>query len=317
MGSVNANVHVPVLLDEVMQALNIKPDAVAVDATYGRGGHAEEVMRRLGGSGRALLLDRDPDATADATRRFGSDARVRVEQASFSSVGRLCDQHGLTGRVTAMLFDLGVSSPQLEDAQRGFSFRREGPLDMRMNPALGLSAADWLNHAEEADLAHVIQVYGEERYARRIARAILRARAEAPITDTRYLAELVAKAVPAHERKKDPATRTFQAIRIHVNRELEELDAALPEAVRVLAPGGRLAVISFHSLEDRRVKHFFRAQSQAPAVPRGMPLPPTAFRPQLRVIGRAIRASEDEMRRNPRARSATLRVAERTEVIGV
>jgi 16S rRNA (cytosine1402-N4)-methyltransferase len=297
-----------------MQALNIKPDAIVVDATYGRGGHAEEVMGRLGGSGRALLLDRDPDATADAKRRFGTDARVRVEQASFSSVGRLCDQHGLTGRVTAMLFDLGVSSPQLQDARRGFSFRLEGPLDMRMNPDLGPSAADWVNQAEEAELSRVIQTHGEERYARRIARAILRERAESPITDTHRLAEIVSRALPAHERKKDPATRTFQAIRIHINRELEELEAALPEAVRVLAPGGRLAVISFHSLEDRRVKHFFRAQSQAPAVPRSMPVPPTAFRPRLRAIGRAVRASEEEVQRNPRARSATLRVAERTEV---
>ncbi len=297
-----------------MQALNIKPDAVVVDATYGRGGHAEEVMRRLDGSGRALLLDRDPDATADAKRRFGTDPRVRVEQANFSSIGRLCDQHGLTGRVTAMLFDLGVSSPQLQDAARGFSFRLEGPLDMRMNPDLGTSAADWIHRAEEAELTRVIQTYGEERYARRIARAILRERVEAPITDTRRLAEIVSKAVPAHERKKDPATRTFQAIRIHVNRELEELDAVLPEAVRVLAPGGRLAIISFHSLEDRRVKHFLRAQSQAPAVPRGMPMPPTVFQARLRAIGRAIRGSEEEVRRNPRARSATLRVAERTEV---
>jgi 16S rRNA (cytosine1402-N4)-methyltransferase len=311
---VNANAHVPVLLDEVMQALNIKPDAVAVDATYGRGGHAGEVMRRLDGSGRALLLDRDPDATADAQRRFETDTRVRVEQASFSSVGRLCDQYGMTGRVTAMLFDLGVSSPQLEDARRGFSFRLEGPLDMRMNPDLGTSAADWINQAEEAELTRVIQTYGEERHARRIARAILRARAETPIRDTRRLAEVVSQVLPAYERKKDPATRTFQAIRIHVNRELEELDAALPEAVRVLAPGGRLAIISFHSLEDRRVKHFFRAQSQAPAVPRAMPMPAVAFRPRLRVIGRAVRAGEDEVRRNPRARSATLRIAERTEV---
>lgn len=310
----NAYTHVPVLLDEVMQALDIKPDAVVIDATYGRGGHTEEIMKRLSGSGRLLALDRDPQAAIDARRRFGADARVRVEQARFSSLGRLCDQYELTGRVSAMLFDLGVSSPQLEAVQRGFSFRQEGPLDMRMDPSHGISAADWVNGAEEAELAQVIQAYGEERYARRIARAMVRARAQAPITDTRTLAEIIARAVPGRERHKDPATRTFQAIRIHVNREIEELDAALPEAVRVLAPGGRLAVISFHSLEDRRVKHFFRAESRAPDVPRGMPAPATPFRPRLRVIGRAVRASEEEVRRNPRARSAVLRVAERTEV---
>ncbi len=310
----NAYTHVPVLLDEVMQALDIKPDAVVIDATYGRGGHTEEIMKRLSGSGRLLALDRDPQAAIDARRRFGADARVRVEHARFSSLGRLCDQYELTGRVSAMLFDLGVSSPQLEAAQRGFSFRQEGPLDMRMDPSHGISAADWVNGAEEAELAQVIQTHGEERYARRIARAMVRARAQAPITDTRALAEIIARAVPGRERHKDPATRTFQAIRIHVNREIEELDAALPEAVRVLAPGGRLAVISFHSLEDRRVKHFFRAESRAPDVPRGMPAPATPFRPRLRVIGRAVRASEEEVRRNPRARSAVLRVAERTEV---
>ncbi|MFL6622629.1 MAG: 16S rRNA (cytosine(1402)-N(4))-methyltransferase RsmH [Sulfurifustis sp.] len=309
----NAHTHVPVLLDEVMQALNIKSDAVVVDATYGRGGHTEEIMKRLGGSGTALLLDRDPQAVADARRRFGSDTRVSVEQAPFSALGRLCDQHQLTGRVSALLFDLGVSSPQLDDAARGFSFRSEGPLDMRMNPAHGISAADWIERADEAELAHVIHTYGEERYARRIARAIVRARAEAPIRDTRALAEIVARAVPARERKKDPATRTFQAIRIHINREVEEIQAALPEAVRVLAPGGRLAVISFHSLEDRCVKQFFRAESRPPEVPRGMPALPTPFRARLRGVSRAVRASEDEVRRNPRARSAVLRIAERTE----
>ncbi len=310
----NANAHVPVLLDEVMQALNIKPGAVVVDATYGRGGHAGEIVRWLDESDSLLALDRDPQAVADARRRFESDARARVEQARFSSLGRLCDQYRLTGRVTAVLFDLGVSSPQLEDAQRGFSFRRSGPLDMRMDPGFGVSAADWVNRVEEAELSRVIQTHGEERYARRIAGAIVRARAHASITDTHTLARIVAGAVPGHERHKDPATRTFQAIRIQINQEIEELDAVLPEAVRVLAPGGRIAVISFHSLEDRRVKHFFRAQSRAPGVPRGLPVPATKFRPRLRVIGRAIRAGVEEVKRNPRARSAVLRVAERLEV---
>ena len=310
----NATTHIPVLLDEVIQALDIKPDAVTVDATYGRGGHAEAVMKRLGGSGRLLLLDRDPQAAADARRRFGADARVSVEQARFSRLAAVCERHGLSGRVNAVLFDLGVSSPQLEDGARGFSFRQPGPLDMRMDPGEGPSAADWINQAEESELLRVIREYGEERYARRIARAIVRARARSPIDDTRVLAEIVAGAVPARERKKDPATRTFQAIRLHVNRELDELDEVLPQAVHVLAPGGRLAVISFHSLEDRRVKHFLRAEARGPEVPRGMPAPPVPFRPQLRLLGRAIRPTPEEVRRNPRARSAVLRVAERTEV---
>jgi len=213
-----------------------------------------------------------------------------------------------------LLFDLGVSSPQLDEAERGFSFRQTGPLDMRMNPTSGLSAAEWLERADEEEISRVIRDYGEERYARRIARAISRAREQTPISDTRVLAEIVSRAVPARERHKDPATRTFQAIRLHVNRELEELDEALPQSLRVLAPGGRLAVISFHSLEDRRVKQFIRGQASGPAVPRGMPAPPQPFQPRLRIVGRAIRAGADEVRRNPRSRSATLRVAERTAV---
>lgn len=297
-----------------MQALNIKSDAVIVDATYGRGGHAGGIVQRLGESGRLLVLDRDPQAVADARQRFGADERVSVEHSRFSLLGDVCDRHGLCGRVTGILFDLGVSSPQLDEANRGFSFRHAGPLDMRMDPSTGTSAAEWLNRAEEAELFRVIRDFGEERYARRIARAIVRARAESPITDTRTLAEIVVRAVPARERGKDPATRTFQAIRLYLNRELDELDAALPQTLCVLAPGGRLAVISFHSLEDRRVKQFMRAESRGPDVPRGMPFPATAFRPRLRVVGRVVRAGADEIQRNPRARSAILRVAERTEV---
>jgi 16S rRNA (cytosine1402-N4)-methyltransferase len=311
--SVDESTHVPVLLDEVIQALNISPDALVVDATYGRGGHAEAIMNRLSGSGRLLAMDRDPQAVAHARRRFGEDARVRIEQARFSQLAELCERHGMLGRVHAILFDLGVSSPQLDEPGRGFSFRRPGPLDMRMDPGAGTSAAEWLNRADEAELAAVIRDYGEERHARRIARAIVRERVRAPITDTQTLAAVVARALPGRERRKDPATRTFQAIRLHVNRELEELEAALPQAVRALAPGGRLAVISFHSLEDRRVKRFLRAESRAPAVPRGLPPPAVPFRPRLRVLGRAVRAGEAEVRRNPRARSAVLRVAERTD----
>ncbi len=308
----NGAAHIPVLLDEVLQALNVGPESVVVDATYGRGGHAEAIVNRLGESGRLLALDRDPEAVADARRRLGADPRVAIEHGSFSQLQKRCDRHGITGRVTGLLFDLGVSSPQLEAAARGFSFRHEGPLDMRMDPSAGISAAEWVNGAEEGEIARVLREYGEERFARRIARAIVRARATQPIETTRALAEIVADAVPTRERGQDPATRTFQAIRILINRELEELDAALPQAVRVLAPGGRLAVISFHSLEDRRVKHFLRGEARAPELPPGIPVAP-AFHPRFRLLGRPLRPSSDEMRRNPRSRSALLRVAERTE----
>lgn len=294
-----------------MQALNVKPDALVVDATYGRGGHAGEILKRLSDAGRLVVMDRDPQAIADARRRFVGDNRVHIEQSRFSRVAEVCERLGVSGRVDALLFDLGVSSPQLDDAERGFSFRNAGPLDMRMDPTSGESAADWLSRVDETDLANVIFEYGEERYSRRIARAIVRARTQSPITDTRTLAQIVASAMPSRERHKDPATRTFQAIRLYINRELDEIDAVLPQALSVLAPGGRLAVISFHSLEDRRVKLFLRAESQGPEVPRGMPAPPVPFVPRLRTLGRAIRANEAELQRNPRARSAVLRVAER------
>lgn len=294
-----------------MQALNVKPDARVVDATYGRGGHAAEILKQLGDAGRLVVMDRDPQAIADARRRFVGDSRVHIEQSRFSRVAEVCERLGINGRVDALLLDLGVSSPQLDDAARGFSFRNAGPLDMRMDPTSGESAADWINRVDETELANVIFEYGEERYSRRIARAIVRARAETPITDTRMLAQVVASAMPSRERHKDPATRTFQAIRLYINRELDEVDAVLPQTLKVLASGGRLAVISFHSLEDRRVKQFMRAESQGPEVPRGMPALPTPFTPTLRTLGRAIRASEAELQRNPRARSAVLRVAER------
>lgn len=307
----NASTHVPVLLDEVMRALEIKPDSVVVDATYGRGGHAEAIAKRLATDGRLLVLDQDREAVADAGRRFATDARVTVIHGRFSSLAQICEQRRLNGRITAMLFDLGVSSPQLDEARRGFSFRHDGPLDMRMDPEHGVSARDWLNRVEEAELAQVLHVFGEERYARRIARAIVRARSRAPIANTNELARLIAEAVPARERGKDPATRSFQAIRIHVNREIDELEAVLPQVPDLLAPGGRVAFISFHSLEDRRVKHFFRAESQAPSVPRGQSLAAADFRPRLRIVARAIRAGPEEAKRNPRAHSAVLRVAER------
>ncbi len=259
-----------------------------------------------------LLFDRDPQACEDARRRYGVDARVHVTQGSFSLLGRTVDQLGLTGKVNGILFDLGVSSPQLDEAARGFSFRLEGPLDMRMDPRAGESAAEWINRAREDEIARVVREYGEERFAKRIARAIVRERSIEPITTTQRLAEIVKRAVPTREAGKDPATRTFQAIRIHINRELDELRDVLPQAVRTLAPGGRLAVISFHSLEDRIVKHFMRAEAKGEEPPPGLPVRHAAIPVRLKVIGKAMRPGEAEARRNPRARSAVLRVAERT-----
>jgi 16S rRNA (cytosine1402-N4)-methyltransferase len=259
------------------------------------------------------MFDRDPRACEDARRRFGADARVTIQPGSFSQLGRTIQKLGLAGKIDGILFDLGVSSPQLDDPGRGFSFRADGPLDMRMDPGTGESAADWINRAEENEIVRVLRDYGEERFARRIARAILRERSIEPITTTRRLAEIVARAVPVREKSRDPATRSFQAIRLHVNRELEELTAALPQTVPALAPGGRLAVISFHSLEDRLVKHFMRAEAKGRELPPGLPVRHDQFRARLKLIGKAIRAGAGETQRNPRARSAVLRVAERTQ----
>jgi 16S rRNA (cytosine1402-N4)-methyltransferase len=309
---VNEHHHVPVLLEEALQALQVKEDGVYVDATYGRGGHAQEILKRLGDRGRLLVFDRDPKACEDARRKLGADARVQIIQGPFSMLARTIDGLGLAGIVNGMLFDLGVSSPQLDDARRGFSFRAEGPLDMRMDPDAGESASDWLQRAEEGEIARVIREYGEERFAQRIARAIVRERSIEPITTTGRLADIVARAVPTRERKKDPATRTFQAIRIHINRELEEIGEVLPQVLRLLASGGRLAVISFHSLEDRIVKRFMRAEAKGEELPPELPVRQDHFHPRLRIIGKAIRAGEAEARRNPRSRSAVLRIAERT-----
>ena len=297
--------HRPVLLEEVMEALAVRAAGRYVDATYGRGGHAVAILARLDAGGRLLAIDRDPEAVADARERLGGDPRVTVVHASFERLGELVDGLGWTGRVDGVLMDLGVSSPQLENPERGFSFLRDGPLDMRMDPAGGESAADWLNRAPEREIARVIADYGEERFARRIARAIVRAR---PLRRTAELAEVVARAVPTREPGKHPATRTFQAIRIHVNRELEALRTALAQAVEALAPGGRLVVISFHSLEDRIVKRFLRAEARpAPPAP-GLPLP---CEPRLRLVGGPVRPGAAEVAANPRARSAVLRAAER------
>jgi 16S rRNA (cytosine1402-N4)-methyltransferase len=302
--------HEAVLREEAVAALNIRSDGLYVDATFGRGGHTRQILSRLGSDGRLLALDRDPEAVAAARREYSGESRFTMVQRPFSMLGETIGERGWHGKVNGILFDLGVSSPQLDEAARGFSFLREGPLDMRMDPSRGESAANWLGRADEKEIADVLHHLGEERYARRIARAIVRARAQTPIATTRQLAEIVAGAVPTRERSKDPATRTFQAIRLHINRELDELQAALPQAVAALAPGGRLVVISFHSLEDRIVKQFMRANERGEALPPDLPVRQVEIRSTLRVIGKPVRPGEEEVRRNPRARSAIMRVAE-------
>jgi len=296
--------HRPVLEVEAVAALAIKAGGTYVDGTFGRGGHSRAILAQLDSQGRLIALDRDPEAAAAA--RGIVDPRFSFVQTRFSELA------ALPPKVDGMLFDLGVSSPQLDDPQRGFSFRADGPLDMRMDPASGPSAAEWLATAEQQQLTEVIRDYGEERFAKQIAAAIVDARRREPIVRTRQLADLVAAAVRTREPGQDPATRTFQALRIHLNRELEEVSLMLPQATAHLAAGGRLAVISFHSLEDRIVKRFMQSAAR-PEVPRGLPLRASEMpQPALKLVGRAVRASAQETRRNPRARSAILRVAERT-----
>jgi len=302
-------VHAPVLLAEALAALAVRAMGFYVDATFGRGGHSAAILAQLGEQGALLAIDRDPDAVAHGRALLGADPRATIVHAPFSTLG---EQVRATGRkADGILIDLGVSSPQLDDPGRGFSFMRDGPLDMRMDPSSGHSAADWLAHAAEREIAMVIHRYGEDRHARRIAHAIVAARAEAPIRTTGRLAEVIAAAVARREPGKHPATRAFQAIRIHVNRELDEIEEVLPQALEALAPGGRLAVISFHSLEDRIVKRFMRQHSQDDPVWAGLPDMPAHARAALERVGRAVFPSEAEVTANPRARSAVLRVAER------
>ncbi|HJY77162.1 MAG TPA: 16S rRNA (cytosine(1402)-N(4))-methyltransferase RsmH [Burkholderiales bacterium] len=298
--------HIPVLVSEAVDALAVDPAGIYVDGTFGRGGHSRAILGRLGPRGRLIALDCDPDAEQAA--RGISDARFAFFRTRFSALAGVLNGE----RVNGMLFDLGVSSPQLDDPARGFSFRSDAPLDMRMDPAAGPTAAQWLAAAEEQEIRQVIRDYGEERFAKQIAAAIVAARARGPVLRTRELADLVAGAVRTREPGQDPATRTFQALRIHVNRELEEVSLMLPRATAHLAAGGRLAVIAFHSLEDRIVKRFMQSLAR-PEVPRGLPLRASEMpQPALKLVGRAVRASAQETRRNPRARSAILRVAERT-----
>lgn len=308
--------HKPVLLDEVIEALNIRADGYYIDATFGRGGHSREIIKRLGPEGRLFAFDKDPDAVKSVSAELVEDERFEIVQGSFTMLMQHVKQHELLAQFAGVLFDFGVSSPQLDDAERGFSFRFDAPLDMRMNPEEGQSVAEWLNKAAEAEIANVIYEYGEERASRRIARSIVSARVEVPIETTTQLAEIVRKAIPAKKNRhkgKDihPATKTFQALRIFINRELDEIKDVLPQAVDVLCSGGRLAAISFHSLEDRIVKRFMRDESLPKEYPPELPIMPDDSDVKIKRIGKKIRATEKEVNENPRSRSATLRVAER------
>ena len=299
--------HLPVLYTQVLDGLRVHADGVYLDGTFGRGGHAAGVLAQLGENGRLLVMDKDPTAIAEARTRFAGDARIAIYHGSFADMNQWdATAEGLDG----VLFDLGVSSPQLDVAERGFSFGKDGPLDMRMDDSAGQSAAEWLAEASERDIADVLWTYGEERMSRRIARAIVAHRAEQPITRTLQLANMIASVMPRGKEGIHPATRSFQAIRIHINRELEDLEAGLAAAHRALKPEGRLAVISFHSLEDRIVKRFMAAHAKAPPADRRLPQLDT-FRPTLKLVGGAIKGEQAEIKSNPRARSAVLRVAEK------
>ena len=307
----SADTHAPVMLEEAVEALQVRPDGCYVDCTFGRGGHSRAILARLGPAGRVYAMDRDPQAIAAGAAI--EDGRIALIHGAFSRVGEMLGQRGV-GALDGMLLDIGVSSPQVDSPERGFSFRLDGPLDMRMDPTRGKSAAEFLAEASERDIGEVIRDYGEERFAKQIARALVAARARGPVRTTRELAEIVAAAVRTREPRQDPATRTFQALRIHVNQELEELSLALALGVKLLRAGGRLVVISFHSLEDRIVKRFIRDQASPCGIPDRLPLRAAELPlPRLLAVGKPLRPSAAEVAANPRARSAVMRIAERTE----
>lgn len=304
------SIHYSVLLNESIEALNIKPDGIYIDGTFGRGGHSRVILQKLGPQGRLIGIDQDPQAVEYAKTHF-DDPRFEIQRGSFDKVQEYCEARGLLGKIDGLLLDLGVSSPQLDEAERGFSFMRSGPLDMRMNPEEGVSAKEWLKQVDEKTLARVLKQYGEERFAGRIARVIKEASEKDQLHTTLDLAEVVKKAAPKTEKNKHPATRTFQAIRIAVNRELDVLKNVLQAAVEILAPEGRLAVISFHSLEDRIVKQFIRDQSTIRDLFPDSPIQLEVIEPVLKKIGKPIFPTDEECRLNSRSRSAVLRIAER------
>lgn len=305
--------HKTVLLDEAVNGLNLRQDGIYIDGTFGRGGHSRLILSQLGVEGRLLAIDRDPQAVAVAGEI--NDPRFTIIHGPFSELADYANKRDLLGKIDGILLDLGVSSPQLDDPERGFSFMRDGPLDMRMDPTRGISAAQWLQKAEEDDIAWVLKTFGEERFAKRIARAIVARNREAPILRTGELAALIAEVTPFKEKHKHPATRSFQAIRIYINSELDEIEQALNRALDALAPAGRLSIISFHSLEDRIVKRFIRQHSRGPQLPAGLPLTEQQVQQygdacRLKALGKLL-PGEDEIKMNPRARSSVLRFAEK------
>jgi 16S rRNA (cytosine1402-N4)-methyltransferase len=312
MSDIQQYKHVSVLLEECIEALAIKPDGIYVDATFGRGGHSARILESLGENGRLIAFDRDPQAI-EAAKRFANDKRFSIIHAPFGDMATELTDLGLAGSIDGVLMDLGVSSPQLDDAERGFSFLRDGPLDMRMDTSKGESAADWLANAEEQDIAQVIKEFGEEKFGKRIAHAIVNTRDETPITRTAQLAKIIDQAVPVKDKFKHPATRAFQGIRIYINAELEQLRVGLKAATEVLAQQGRLAVISFHSLEDRLVKRFIKEQSRGKVVPHNLPITQAEIDQDkvLKALGKAIKPSQLEIENNVRSRSSVLRVAEK------
>lgn len=309
--------HISVLLHESIDGLAIKPDGIYIDGTFGRGGHSRTILSQLGPNGRLYSIDRDPQAIAEAQKI--DDPRFTIVQGPFSGIAEYAQRYDLVGKVDGVLFDLGVSSPQLDDAERGFSFMKDGPLDMRMDPTSGMPVSDWLAQADLDDITWVIREFGEDKHARRIAKAIVAYRENEenePLARTSQLAKLISDAAPkSFKEKKHPATRAFQAFRIYINSELEEIDTALKGAASILAPQGRLSVISFHSLEDRMVKRFMRKESKGPEVPHGIPLTQEQIRAlgsaDLKTVGKAIKPSEQEVEMNPRSRSSVLRIAEK------
>ena len=303
-------VHLSVLLTETVEAVLADTDGIYVDATFGRGGHSRALLATLGRNARLLAFDKDPEAISAGEQLMAEDARFTIIHASFADLAQVLTERELVGKVDGIMADLGVSSPQLDDASRGFSFMNDGPLDMRMNPNQGVSAADWLVTVSEEDLANALFQYGEEKFSRRIARAIKREVAIAPITSTKKLSDIVAEAHPSWERHKNPATRSFQAIRIAVNQELDDIKTFLPQALTALKPNGKLAVISFHSLEDRLVKQFFQKEAKGDDLPRDFPIRAKDLNPRLKIVGKKS-AGQEELAQNPRSRSAHLRIAKK------
>ncbi len=308
MGDFN---HQSVLLEEALESLNIRPSGIYIDATFGRGGHSRAILQQLNEQGRLIAFDQDPEAVAFAKQQFADEPRLTIEHCNFNQVADVVEQYGLSGKIDGVLMDLGVSSPHLDDAERGFSFMRSGPLDMRMDTTQGETAGQWLARVKPADLINVLKKYGEEKFAKRIATAIVETRAIREITETGDLAEIISNAIPVKEKHKHPATRSFQAIRIYINQELQMLEQGLKGAVSVLAKGGRLSVISFHSLEDRIVKRFMRDISSRPKLPAGLPVMEADIEVPFRLVSKPIVAGAKELKANPRSRSARLRVLER------